>query len=103
MKIDDNNAFELARVSGSQPVQRVGPAFDLFAAYGVSPARGADQASLSTQGLEIQRLVKQVQELPEVREDRVQALETRLQDGSYQVPVPDLAEAMFRLAELDQG
>ena len=103
MKIDDNNAFELARVNGVQPVQRVGAAFDLFAAYGVSPKQGVDQASLSTQGLEVQRLIKQVKDLPEVREDRVQGLEQRLQAGTYQVPVTDLAEAMFRLAELDQG
>lgn len=103
MKIDDNNAFELARVTGPQSVQRSGSAFDLFAAYGVSPAQGTDQASLSSQGQEIQRLTQAVRELPEVREDKVQAARARLQDGTWQVPTPDLAEAMFRLAELDQG
>lgn len=103
MKIDDQGAFELARAAGVQPVQRTGPVFQLFGAYGVSPAQGADSAAVSAQAQELRELTAQVKALPDVRADKLAQLEARLADGSYQVPAQDLAEVMFRLNELDQG
>jgi flagellar biosynthesis anti-sigma factor FlgM len=104
MKINDNNPFEIARLTGTSPVQRVTPAFDLFAAYGAhAPIPGNDRASLSFQGQEIQRLVQQVREMPDIREDKVKALKEQIQNGTHQVPLEDLSEAMFRIAALDQG
>ena len=104
MKINDNNPFEIARVTGAQSVQRVTPAFDLFAAYGAhAPVQGSDRASLSFQGQEIQRLVQQVREMPDLREDKVQTLKQQIRNGSHQVNLDDLSEAMFRIAALDQG
>ena len=104
MKINDNNAFEIARITGAQSVQRVTPAFDLFAAYGAqTPVQGSDRANLSFQGQEIQRLVPQVREMPDLREDKVQALKQQILNGSHQVNLDDLSEAMFRIAALDQG
>lgn len=102
MKIEDQGAFEAARVAGVNPVQRTGPVFQLFGAYGVSPAQGADSAAVSAQAQELRDFAAQVKNLPDIREDKVADLERRLADGSYQMPVEDLAEAMFRLAELDQ-
>lgn len=104
MKIDDNSAFEATRVTGPHSVARVGPVFDLFAVYGPSsPLQAVDQANLSVQGQEIQRLIQAVKELPDVREEKLKGVAERLQNGSWQVSAEDLAEAMFRLAELDQG
>ena len=101
MKIDDQGAFEAARAAGVNPVQRSGPVFQLFGAYGLSPARGADSASLSSTAQELRDFAAQVKDLPDIRADKVTALEERLATNSYSVPVSDLAEAMFRLAELD--
>ena len=101
MKIEDQGAFEVARAAGVNPVQRTGPVFHLFGAYGVAPTPGADSASLSAQAQELRNLTAEVKALPDIREDKVAELEQRLAGGSYQVPVNDLAEAMFKLAELD--
>lgn len=100
MKIEDQGAFEAARAAGVSPVQRTGPAFHLFGAYGVSPPQGADSAAVSAQAQELREFTAQVKALPDIREDKVTALEQRLANGSYAVPVEDLAEVMFRLKEL---
>jgi len=101
MKIDDQAAFEAARTAGINPVQRTGPVFHLFGAYGVSPAQGADSAAVSVQAQELRDFTAKVKALPDIRSDKTDALEARLAQGKYQVNVKDLAEAMFRLAELD--
>lgn len=100
MKIDDHQAFEAARVAGTQPVQKVGN-FDLFAAYQTQGPPGADQAHLSVQGQEIQALTEKVKALPDIRDAKVDAVQAKLDAGNYEVPAADLAEAMFRLSEID--
>lgn len=101
MKIEDQGAFEAARISGVNPVQRTGPAFSLFGAYGLSAAQGADSAALSIQAQELRKFTSQVKNLPDIREDKLQTLKQQLDQGSYQVEPADLAEVMFRMAELD--
>lgn len=102
MKIEDNAGIEAARAAGVNPVLRTGPAFNLFQTYGVQAPVGADSAALSGQSLEIQAFTEKVQALSDIREDKVRAVAEKLDSGSYRVPIEDLAEAMFRLAELDQ-
>ena len=101
MKIDDHQAFEAARISGAQPVQRVGGQFDLFAAYQTSGTPGADQAQLSVQGQEIQALTEKVKALPDIREAKLQAVQAKLDADEYHVSPADLTEAMFRLSDID--
>ncbi len=101
MKIEDQGAFEVARAAGVNPVQRTGPVFHLFGAYGVAPTPGADSASLSAQAQELRNLTSEVKALPDIREDKLAALESSMANGTWQVSVDDLSEAMFRLAELD--
>lgn len=103
MKIDDQQAQQAAQVTGSSAIRRVGPGFSLNGAYGLSGATGPDRATLSNFGQEIQRFTELVKKLPDIREDKVQSIETRLQAGEYHVPVADVAEAIFRLrTELDR-
>lgn len=102
MKIEDNGGFELARAAGVNPVQRTGPVFKLFQTYGAQASAGADSAALTHQAVEIQAYAEQVKALPDVRADKVQAACDKLSQGEYRAPANDLAEAMFRLAELDQ-
>lgn len=101
MKIEDSGAFELSRVGGVAPVQRIGPVFDLFASYGAPAVNAPDAAALSVQAQELDAYASQVRALPDIRADKVAALEARLAQGPYAVPMADLSEAMFRLAELD--
>lgn len=101
MKIDDQG-FELSRAAGVQPVQRSGPVFSLYQSAGISPPRGPDQASVSAESQEIQRYASALSALPDIRPERVAAAQARLNGQAPPVAMDDLAEAMFRLAELDQ-
>jgi flagellar biosynthesis anti-sigma factor FlgM len=56
---------------------------------------GGDTAKLSqTQG-RVQELVSQVKQLPEIRQDKVAALQRAIGEGSYQVTPGQAAEALI--------
>lgn len=101
MKIEDSAGLEAAREA--QKVQKTGPAFHLFQAYGAQAPQGNDSAQVSAQAQEISHFAEKLKALPDVRAEKVQALQSQVEAGHYQVPVADLAEAMFRLNELDQA
>lgn len=102
MKIEDSSG--LSGAFEAQQVQKTVPAFDLFQVYGASPvAAGADQAQMSAQAQEIHKYAEQLKALPDVREEKVQALEQQLQNGHYRVSLEDVSEMMFRMAELDRS
>jgi flagellar biosynthesis anti-sigma factor FlgM len=56
---------------------------------------GEDQAELSGAHAQVQVLVAQASQLPEVREERVQALRQAVQSGHYQSSPEKVAGAMF--------
>ena len=68
---------------------------------GSTPARSegsglpADQAELSMDQGKVQRLAASVSVMPEVRTDKVQALQAAVQDGRYDVSAEQIADAMF--------
>lgn len=101
MKIEDQG--DALRVNGLNPVQKTGPAFDLFQAYRAQgpAATGPDAASLSPEAQAIEKYRHQLDALPDVREDRVEAARAKVNTENFQLPAEDLSEAMFRLAELD--
>lgn len=63
------------------------------------PARQIDgeatEVSLSSDALALQRALKAVQEAPDVRDDLVQAIRAKLEDGAYQVDADALAERLL--------
>ena len=101
MKIDDQ-AQQASQITGPTKVRRIGATFELYGAYGPSGVRGPDRATLSNFGQEIQRFTEMVKKIPDIREEKVSAIERRIQSGEYHVPVSDVAEAIFRLTELDR-
>lgn len=102
MKIEDSSG--LSGAFEAQNVQKAVPAFDLFQVYGASPtAAGADRAQMSAQAQDIHKYAAQLKALPDIREEKVQPLEQQMQAGTYQVPLDDVSEMMFRLAELDRS
>jgi flagellar biosynthesis anti-sigma factor FlgM len=54
-----------------------------------------DQAQLSSAHLQVQALVAQVVQLPEVRQERVNALRQTVQSGSYRPRSEQVAQAVF--------
>lgn len=56
----------------------------------------ADQASLSTDRSTVQSLESEVALVPDIREEKVQALRSAIKDGSYRVNPEQIAAAMYR-------
>ena len=56
---------------------------------------GSDTASLSSAGDKVASLKAELQHTPEVRRDRVQALQKAVQQGSYQVTDQQIANAIL--------
>jgi flagellar biosynthesis anti-sigma factor FlgM len=56
---------------------------------------GEDQAELSGAHAQVQALVAQASQLPEIREERVQVLRQAVVDGSYSTNPEDVAGALF--------
>jgi flagellar biosynthesis anti-sigma factor FlgM len=65
------------------------------AAAAGSSALGEDQAQLSGAHVQIQALVGQALQLPEVRQERVQALRQAVVAGKYQPSANDVAGALL--------
>ena len=57
--------------------------------------QASDEARLSMDHAKVQRLEQWVSAMPEIRSDKVEALQAALQDGSYQVGSARIAEAVF--------
>ena len=54
-----------------------------------------DETRLSVEGKKTQSLQSELAKLPEVRRDRIEALQRAVQDGSYQVSDEQIADAMI--------
>ncbi len=54
-------------------------------------ARGMDELELSQRARDLQRVRAHLQELPEVRSDRVEQLREQIQSGAYHVPAEEVA------------
>lgn len=60
-----------------------------------SSARGEDSAQFSGVGVQIQALVAQTLQFPEIREEKVNALRQLVVGGSYKPNPKQVAEAVF--------
>jgi len=60
-----------------------------------SNALGEDQAQLSGAHVQVQALAAQASQLPEVREERVQALRQAIESGQYRVNPDHVAHAVL--------
>jgi len=73
-------------------VTRPGSPFQQSNAVAVNS--GQDQAQFSADSQTIQQLKAQLSQVPEVRQDRVNALRQAVSSGSYQVSDQQLSDAM---------
>lgn len=63
-------------------------------------SRGSDQLQLSTVGKDIQSVKSAVAAVPDVREDLVAAVKSKINNGTYQVDTSAFAEKL--LAKFDE-
>lgn len=89
MKIDGNNPFQETQSATFQRTN-VSKGTESNQVMGTSDADGA---SLST-GLTVSTLAAQLQQMPDVRQERVAALRQAIQSGQYQVSNDQIANAL---------
>jgi negative regulator of flagellin synthesis FlgM len=90
MRIDAANTLP-----GSQEPDRPGSTFVSKPREAGQTVLGSDTASLSSAGQRVESLKAELQNTPEVRRDRVQALQKAVQQGSYQVTNQQIANAIL--------
>ena len=88
----DGNAGAQALPEGSRSNSAVPASGDTRPAATSAP--GEDQAQLS--GSHVQALTAQALQLPEVRQEKVNALRQVVQSGNYQPDAGQTADALFR-------
>ncbi len=95
MRIDPNTSAQQAQESDKATASNAHAA-----APSSQGASATDTAQLSPDQVRVQALVAQVNALPEVRQNRVDALGRAIREGNYQVSAEQTAAAM--LADLAQ-
>lgn len=103
MKISEQEVSRLLAVS---PLERLGfTSSNSVADRGVSVSSSvsspAAQVDISSTAQEIQRVKQLINRLPDVREDRVQALKAQIDQGTYNVSGQDIADLIIRRALAD--
>jgi negative regulator of flagellin synthesis FlgM len=98
MKIND--FYPGIEKSGQKTLDRI----DRWPAQGTDQAnqsgRRSDQVQVSSIGREVQHYLEIARGIPDVREDRVEALQKRLQSGQYQVDPQRLAKKIVEEGSL---
>lgn len=98
-KIDLNIAkhVEQASINRSQDAGRATQAEQPTPSQnGVAAATDSDKIKVSERASTVGRLSSRAAELPEVRQEKVEALRERIQSGSYNPPSRDIADAIFK-------
>lgn len=99
MKISEQ---EISRIFSLSSSQRSGaPAFAVVAENRIAPTGQAAQVEISNRAQEVQRITQLIKDLPDVREDRVQALKAQVESGTYNVSSEDIADLIIRRALAD--
>lgn len=68
----------------------------------ISAARQADQVILSQKALTAQQVQKYIKETPDVREEKVLALQQKIQSGTYNISGEDIAEKIIGRTIVDR-
>jgi negative regulator of flagellin synthesis FlgM len=95
-KINDSTAQMIQQYQKSEPVRSEGdkPA-------GGGTAITTEKVELSTKAQEYQRIRQILDQVPDVREEKVQELKTRIESGNYQIDAGKLATKMLGESLID--
>ena len=98
MKVDPNNLQSIAN-SQSNAVQNAKTSRpDSAKAEGLTTdaSGGSDTVQVSSKFAETQQLTAKLQQVPEIRADRVSSLKAKIQQGTYKPDPAGVAEAILR-------
>jgi negative regulator of flagellin synthesis FlgM len=99
MKISEQ---EISRLFSLSPSDRSGKAaFAVVSENRIARTGQAAQVEISDRAQEVTRITQLIKELPDVREDRVQALKAQVENGTYNVSSEDIADLIIRRALAD--
>jgi negative regulator of flagellin synthesis FlgM len=93
MKVNGHNPPEHQNIS--QGPQRVARAEGKEEVAQAAKPQSTDRIEISQKAKEVMRLKELIRELPEVREDRVAALQQAIQTGNYKVDALNVAKKML--------
>ena len=97
LHVRSNEATQTNRSTGSDGASKgKSPAVDKG---GVQP----DETRISSHQARVQKLERAAKDVPDLRQERVESLKTAIQEGRYQPPAEQVADAMFSdaLARID--
>ncbi len=99
MKISEQ---EVSRLLAYSPFDRLGSASQSVE-RGIAVVRTpeATRVDISGAAQEVRRVTELIKQLPDVREDRVQALKAQIEAGTYHVSSEDIADLIIRRALAD--
>lgn len=99
MKISEQ---EVSRLLSYSPLERSGnTASTVTSDTAVVRSVPAARVDISVTAQDVQRVTELIKRLPDVREDRVQALKAQIENGTYHVSSEDIADLIIRRALAD--
>jgi negative regulator of flagellin synthesis FlgM len=95
-KLKDASTQMLQQYQKGEPVRN-----EAEKSVGASGALTTEKVDLSKKAKEIQQIKKILDEIPEVRQDKVRALKSQIANGTYRVDPEKIAEKMVGEALID--
>jgi len=87
---------EAARITERAETSRVTEATTAPLSANTSKTSPTDTITVSEQAAKVQRLAEKIEELPEVRQDRIEHLRAQVKSGSYHRTAREIANAIIQ-------
>lgn len=101
MKIENHGLQRLSRnqTDATNPLEKNRGSSD--AAGSVDHLNGKDKATLSEKAILLSKARKALEEVPEVRQDKVDTLRESIETGNYQVPLEEVVKRAVAQVRMD--
>ena len=96
VKLNGTNDAEPVRPSRRADAARLGGANQAAPPAGAGSPQESDSVNVSDQATTVGRLLAQVAQLPDVRQERVEPLRDLVQSGSYHPSAHEIADAILK-------
>jgi negative regulator of flagellin synthesis FlgM len=97
-KVNINGPTEgdISRIPRNTGNEQIRPESESSPAATANSHLTSDQVNLSDRGATIRRLIDQSKQLPDVRQDRIDSLNSQIESGSYKPSATDIADAIIK-------
>jgi flagellar biosynthesis anti-sigma factor FlgM len=97
-KVNLNGPIEgdLTRVPRNAGNEQIRPESESSTATTANSRSTSDQVNLSDRAATVRRLIDQSSQLPDVRQDRVDSLNSQIESGSYKPSATNIADAIIK-------